>query len=45
MATEAKAVISDGFAFLDAWRVLHVHGDQSKAVQAAAGKVVHTFIR
>ena len=31
MATEAKAVINGGSAFLDAERVLHVLGDQKKA--------------
>ncbi|MEW4368764.1 hypothetical protein [Paenibacillus kandeliae] len=50
MATEARAVINGGFAFLGAGRVLHVHGDENKATEAVAGKVVkfdgqHVIIR
>lgn len=40
MATEAGAVISGGFAFLDVGRVLHVLGDQNKAAEVVAGAVV-----
>jgi len=39
MATEAKAVINGGFAFLDEGRVLHV-ADKEHAEKDAVGKVV-----
>ncbi|MEW4368608.1 hypothetical protein [Paenibacillus kandeliae] len=44
MATEAKAVINGGFAFLDAGRVLHVLSEKKEAEKDAATGKVEAFL-